>query len=95
MKFKLLLRCTQPQNTIPLNYQYPLSAAIYKILNRADAAYAQFLHDTGYRKTDSLKSFKLFTFSDLNVPFKVLKGMHSKNLVKLFNIDAYEISNIN
>ncbi|MGH2644758.1 MAG: CRISPR-associated endoribonuclease Cas6, partial [Chitinophagaceae bacterium] len=57
---------------LPLNYQYPLSAVIYKILQRADQEYAYFLHETGYRQnTNSLKSFKLFTFSDIKTPFKI------------------------
>lgn len=52
-----------------LNYQYPLAAAIYKIIQRADGEYAKFLHDTGYKKEG--KSFKLFTFSDIRIPFAI------------------------
>jgi CRISPR-associated endoribonuclease Cas6 len=58
-------------NIIPVNYQYPLSAIIYKILDSADQNYARFLHDTGYQKAGSLKSFKFFTFSNLKAPFKI------------------------
>ncbi len=50
---------------IPINYQYPLSAAIYKILQKGDADYAKFLHTQGYGK-----GYKLFTFSDLRLKFK-------------------------
>lgn len=56
-------------NVISLNYQYPLSAAIYRIISKGDAKYAAFLHERGYGKKD--KGFKLFTFSQLNVPFKI------------------------
>jgi CRISPR-associated endoribonuclease Cas6 len=54
---------------LPANYQYPLSAVIYKIIQKADAEFAAFLHDTGYGK--GFKSFKLFTFSDIITPFKM------------------------
>jgi CRISPR-associated endoribonuclease Cas6 len=71
MRFRLNLTSAFRGSIIPVNYQYPLSAAIYKIIERADSAYAQFLHDTGYRQSGSLKSFKLFTFSDIRTPFKM------------------------
>lgn len=51
---------------IPVNYQYPLSAAIYKVIEKGDAAYSVFLHETGYGK-----GFKFFTFSDIRCPFKI------------------------
>ena len=70
MKFNIVLK--YPSGSyIPINYQYPVSAAIYKILQQADEEYARFLHDTGYQKANSLKTFKLFTFSDLMVIFKM------------------------
>ncbi|MFT3949928.1 MAG: CRISPR-associated endoribonuclease Cas6 [Agriterribacter sp.] len=71
MRFKLTLVTQQNLALIPANYQYPLSAAIYKIIARADGAYATFLHEQGYRQAGSLKSFKLFTFSDIRTPFKI------------------------
>lgn len=51
---------------IPINYQYELSAAIYRILAKADQAYAAWLHDNGFVVEG--KRFKLFTFSRLLVP---------------------------
>src|SRR5690554_1259433 len=67
MQFKLILHCDEVgDNKIPINYQYPLSAAIYKILAKGDSEYAKFLHEKGYGK-----GFKLFTFSDLKGSFKV------------------------
>jgi len=56
---------------LPVNYQYPLAAAIYRIIQQADEEYADFLHETGYGKTGTLKKFKMFTFSDLRVPFHI------------------------
>jgi CRISPR-associated endoribonuclease Cas6 len=54
---------------LPVNYQYPFSAVIYKIIQKADEQFAAFLHETGYGKGN--KKFKLFTFSDLITPFKM------------------------
>lgn len=68
MKFHITLHLERASNNIiPINYQYPLSAAIYKIISKGDIEYANFLHQTGYGK----KGMKLFTFSQLNVPFKI------------------------
>jgi CRISPR-associated endoribonuclease Cas6 len=54
---------------LPVNYQYPLSAVIYKIIQKTDEHFAAFLHETGYGKGN--KRFKLFTFSDIITPFKM------------------------
>lgn len=51
---------------IPVNYAYPLSSALYRIIAKGDAQYASFLHETGYGK-----GFKFFTFSQINCPFKI------------------------
>jgi CRISPR-associated endoribonuclease Cas6 len=69
MRFNLTLVTPASSPAISLNYQYPLSAAIYKVMQRADAAFSEFLHNTGYGKEH--KNFKLFTFSDINTPFKI------------------------
>lgn len=53
-------------NKLPINYQYELSASIYKILSRSDISYSEWLHENGF-VTDN-KRFKLFTFSHLNIP---------------------------
>ena len=71
MRFKLNLLSKSGSPVIPANYQYPLSAVIYRILSSADQDYAAFLHNAGYQKKDSLKSFKLFTFSDIRTSFKM------------------------
>lgn len=67
MRIKLSLRPVNKQSKIPINYQYPLSAAIYKILRRASPEYAEFLHNRGYA-APSGRLMKLFTFSKLWIP---------------------------
>lgn len=68
MRFKLLLQLQSQAKgwEIPINYQYELSAAIYRIMSKADVRYAQWLHDNGFVAGN--KRFKLFTFSRLIVP---------------------------
>lgn len=67
MRIRLTLVPQVNQAKIPINYQYPLSAAIYKILSRASPEYAAFLHDRGYA-APSGRLMKLFTFSKLWIP---------------------------
>jgi CRISPR-associated endoribonuclease Cas6 len=67
MRLKLTLQTLHHPAFLPFNYQYPLSAAIYKIIQSADAQFAAFLHNTGYG--EGHKSFKLFTFSDIKTAF--------------------------
>lgn len=71
MRFKLVLRVNREKygDCIPINYQYEASAAIYKILSRADNEYAVWLHDNGFQ-LDNGKKFKLFTFSRLIIKNK-------------------------
>lgn len=66
MRLLLTLTSARQKQLIPINYQYPLASAIYKILQSADAKYSAFLHEKGYGK-----GFKLFTFSDIKCPFKI------------------------
>ncbi|MBN9351925.1 MAG: CRISPR-associated endoribonuclease Cas6 [Chitinophagaceae bacterium] len=69
MRFLLTLETEKLPAILPVNYQYPLSSVIYKIIQKADEQFAAFLHETGYGKGN--KKFKLFTFSDINTPFKM------------------------
>jgi CRISPR-associated endoribonuclease Cas6 len=48
MRLQLNLTTQQQNPVLPDNYQYPLSAAVYKIVERADSNYSKFLHETGY-----------------------------------------------
>ncbi len=69
MRFKIVLQI-QPEamgRELPINYQYPLQAAIYRTLAESDLAFSTWLHENGYQ-LDNGKKFKLFTFSNLIVP---------------------------
>jgi CRISPR-associated endoribonuclease Cas6 len=63
MRLKLKLTC-RPNGILSFNYHYALQAVIYKILQRADPNFSQWLHEKGYALSGH-KRFKLFTFSDL------------------------------
>lgn len=67
MRLKLTLQPDTNRPAVPVNYQYPLSAAIYKILAQASPDYAAWLHNHGYR-SPAERLLKLFTFSKLNLP---------------------------
>lgn len=69
MKFNLTLETPYPNQELTLNYQYPLSAAIYKILQQASPEFSEFLHNTGYG--EGYHQFKFFTFSDIATPFSI------------------------
>ncbi|HRI59313.1 MAG TPA: hypothetical protein PK228_06310, partial [Saprospiraceae bacterium] len=89
MQFKITLRCLDEKPVLPVNYQYELSAWIYKVLQNADAEYAAFLHRHGY--TTGRKSFKLFCFSQLNVPRRSIEGdrLHILSREVSFTIGFY------
>ncbi len=86
MRFKLTLNRTTRQRMLPMDYQYYISAWIYKVLKQADAGFAEFLHQKGYGKDDT-KLYKLFCFSRLN--FGRPKLWKEK---KLFEIAAQDIT---
>jgi len=82
MRIKLTLRPMEKTTIIPINYQYPLSAAIYKILSNSSPDYSLWLHDKGYL-TPSYKPLKLFVFSKLIIP-RENRSIQS-NSMKIFN----------
>jgi len=87
MRFELTLNRTTKQRMLPMDYQYYISAWIYKVLKQADADFADFLHNKGYGKNENdSKLYKLFCFSRLN--FGKPKLWKEK---KLFEISAHEI----
>lgn len=65
MRITLTLNRTSKQRMLPMDYHYFISAWIYKVLHKADAAFATFLHEKGYGQTET-KLYKLFCFSRLN-----------------------------
>jgi len=68
MRFKLSLHIDYHffGNRLPINYQYELSAWIYKIIAQGDMQYAEWLHQNGY--SEKHRNFKLFIFSNLYSP---------------------------
>ncbi len=82
MRIKLVLVPQNKSCRMPINYQYPLSAALYKILSSGSAEYSQWLHEKGYLSPKG-KPTKLFVFSKLFIPQKDRKP--EKNILKIFN----------
>lgn len=91
MRIQLNLSVTGVNRVIPVNYQYELSAWIYKTLYYGDPAFASWLHDKGYAA--GKRSFKLFTFSNIKAErYKVFKDRFKilsdeVSLVVTFRID--------
>src|SRR6056297_3616131 len=84
MRFNLTLNRTTKQRMLPMDYQYYISAWIYKTIGKADKEFARFLHDEGYGN-DPGKLYKLFCFSRLN--FGKPKLWKEKKLFEISNHD--------
>ncbi len=65
MRLKLKLQVDPEFNRLPFNYYYPVSAWLYKQINRGDSDFAHWLHQQGY--TVKGKHFKHFTFSKIGL----------------------------
>lgn len=91
MRFTITLQNTgQYGKCLPINYQYELSAVIYRILASGSEAYAEWLHENGFRLGTG-KQFKLFTFSRLELEkFRILR--QSNQLELLSDKVAWQIS---
>ncbi|WP_392437096.1 hypothetical protein ACF3N7_09215 [Cruoricaptor ignavus] len=86
---RFLVRLQTKDRIIPINYQYPMSAAIYKIISQGDAEYAEFLHNTGYGK-----GFKFFTLVE-EVPFnRTTLELKSEKINDKPNINRHKLSHI-
>lgn len=85
MRFKITFNRTGKQRMLPVDYQYYLSAWIYKVIARANPEFARFLHGTGY--SDGKRQFKLFSYSPLD--FGRPQFWKEKSL---FEINSNEIS---
>ena len=68
MRFRLHIEVipTLYGNKLPINYQYELSAWIYKVIALGDESYARWLHENGF--SHKHKKMKMFTFSNLYIP---------------------------
>jgi CRISPR-associated endoribonuclease Cas6 len=67
MRFKITFKLDETPQLLPLNYKYPTSAWIYKVIQASDNLFSEMLHNNGFR-TEGGKNFKLFCFSDFAVP---------------------------
>jgi len=65
MRIKLIIEKSDRKDNdlLPINYQYELSAWVYKTIHFGNAEFADWLHEHGYMSEK--KQFKLFTFSNL------------------------------
>ncbi len=73
MRFLLTLqRISNHERIIPINYQYEVSAWIYRVIHHGDPAFSKWLHKMGY--ADERKQFRLFTFSNLMIPKRTIQG---------------------
>lgn len=63
MRLKLILQ-HEPNQVLPINYQYLISSWIYRTLGNANTEYATQLHEHGYDFGG--RKYKLFTFSTLH-----------------------------
>ncbi|KAA6331405.1 hypothetical protein EZS27_019988 [termite gut metagenome] len=89
MRFKLTLKVEKAYfgNAIPINYQYELSAVIYKILAKSNEQYATWLHDNGFELGH--KRFKLFTFSRLLVPQYEIDKENERLIIRSERVEWY------
>lgn len=90
MRLKIRFKISGEKQLMPLNNQYPISAWIYKVINKADKQFAQMLHENGY-KTETGKQFKLFTFSKINFPPKTWRIMPKTDRMQIWSRNAYLI----
>ncbi len=81
MRIKLSLFIKHP-SILFLNYNYPLSAAIYNLLKLGSPEFASFLHDIGYKEAG--KTYKLFSFA---LVFKKMRIRNSS--IRLIDPSAY------
>ena len=73
MRFNISLSTSDRNVALPINYQYPLSAWVYRTLEQGDRELADFLHHEGYAG-DGHRRFKFYSFSELRTPGARVKG---------------------
>lgn len=66
MRFNITFTRTGKHRMLPFDYQYYLSAWIYKVIGKADSEFSHFLHSEGFQNNDYRK-FKLFNYSPLYI----------------------------
>ena len=61
MRFRITFSRTGNHKMLPVDYQYFISAWIYKVIQNADQSFAEYLHQQGY--FDGNKKFRHFCYS--------------------------------
>jgi CRISPR-associated endoribonuclease Cas6 len=74
MRLRLTIRPSHAQTSIPLSYEYYLSAAIYCWIELSSPEFSHFLHSTGYSTEKLKRSFKHFCFSQLFIEHSRVVG---------------------
>jgi len=95
MRFQITLGRKGKPNMLPMDYQYFISAWIYKVISTADNYFANFLHSQGY--TEGNKKFKFFNYSPLNFGKPILwkeKSLFEINAVKVTLKVSFHVSNL-
>jgi len=72
MRLEITLKPKFKNYIIPVNYNYPISSAIYKTFAKSGPNFARWLHTRGFT-LDGSKRFKFFTFSRLYFQEKQIK----------------------
>ncbi len=88
MRLKIKFSLSGAKQHLPLNYQYPVSSWIYKVLAKADKEFAEMLHENGY-KTEKGKRFKLFTFSRIRFPRNTWRILPGTDRMEIWARNAY------
>lgn len=92
MRFNITFNLTGKQRMLPIDYQYYISAWIYKVIGKADPEFTEFLHDKGY--TVRNKQFKLFCYSPLKLGKTVLwkeKSLFEVTTEKIFLSVSFQL----
>ncbi|MBI9072361.1 MAG: CRISPR-associated endoribonuclease Cas6 [Melioribacteraceae bacterium] len=79
---KLALKLKTKNNLLPINYNYPLSSAIYKLLQFGSPKFSEYLHSKGYKVNG--KAYKLFSFS--------LKFSYNKIVNEAFQLSSPNVT---
>ncbi len=74
MRLKLTLIQERKKESLPVNTNYYICAAIYRALERSSPEFSGLMHHRGYSSPKDRRKFKLFTFSNLNVPERKIDG---------------------
>ncbi|MDX9883754.1 MAG: CRISPR-associated endoribonuclease Cas6 [Prolixibacteraceae bacterium] len=93
MIFRITFQRTGKYRMLPVDYQYYLSAWIYKVIANTDPGFSAFLHSEGYK--DGNKRFKLFAYFPLNLGKPLLwkeKSLFELRADRIFMQVAFHLS---